>query len=110
MLFQVGSDRTITGFRSNYIREDCDQGGYVYGTLDYGSNRFPIASDGSFAFGGTYTGTVGDSPATFVDEIKGRFDGTNVTGTVLLNSEFDYEGTHLKCSSGVRTWTASLVP
>ncbi len=106
---RVTPDRMITGFRSNYIREDCDQGGYVYGTVDWGSARFRIADDGTFSFGGTTQGTVDDQPATFADEVTGRFDGTTASGTVLLTSEFDYEGTHYKCSSGRLPWTASLV-
>jgi hypothetical protein len=110
VFFEVGADRTISGFRSNYIREDCDQGGYVYGTVDWGPRKYPIADDGTFRFGGTATGTVAGSPATFVDEVSGRFDGTNVTGTVTMSSEFDLDGTHYKCSSGARTYTASLQP
>src|SRR5439155_1018580 len=108
--FTIFSDRTIAGFRSNYIREDCDQGGYVYGTLDWGTTHFPIADDTSFGWSGDGTGTVGDAPATFHDEVHGRLDGTNATGTVLGSSEFDYQGTHFKCSSGQRPWTAALVP
>jgi hypothetical protein len=110
VFFEVNSDRTISGFRSNYIREDCDQGGYVYGTVSWGTTRYPIAADGSFKFSGTATGTIDNEPATFFDEVTGRFDGTNVTGTVLGTSEFDYQGTHLKCSSGQRPWTASILP
>ena len=110
IFFEVLPDRTITNFRSNYIKEDCDQGGYVYGTVNWGSTRYPISSDGSFAFSARSEGTVDDAPATFSDEVTGRFDGTTVTGTYMGSSEFDYEGTHFKCTSGARTWTASLVP
>jgi len=108
----VLSDRTITGFRSNYIREDCDGRGYIYGTVDWGTARYPISADGSFMFSASYQGTIGGlpGPATFFDEVTGRFDGTTATGTYLATSEFDYEGTHLKCTSGRRTWTAALVP
>ena len=104
------ADRTITGFRSNYLREDCDGPLYVYGTLDWGTARFPISADGSFMFSSSSKGTVSGEPATFFDEVTGRFDGTTATGTVLGTSEFDYQGRHWKCTSGRRTWTASLVP
>jgi len=110
IFFEVLGDRTITEFRSNYIKEDCDQGGYVYGTVNWGSTRYSIAADGSFAFSARSEGTIDDAPATFVDEVTGRFDGTNVTGTYSGSSEFDYEGTHYKCTSGPRPWTASLIP
>lgn len=109
IFFEVLPDRTITNFRSNYIKEDCDQGGYVYGTVSWGSTRYPISADGSFAFSGRSQGTVDDSPATFDDAVTGRFDGTTVTGTYTGSSEFDFEGTHYRCTSGARPWTASLV-
>jgi hypothetical protein len=109
IFFDVLSDRTIANFRSNYIKEDCDQGGYVYGTVSWGSTRHPISDDGTFAFSGRSEGTVDEAPATFVDEVTGRFDGSSVTGTYTASSEFDYEGAHYKCTSGARAWTASLV-
>jgi Ca2+-binding RTX toxin-like protein len=110
IFFDVLPDRTITNFRSNYIQQDCDQGGYVYGTVSWGSDRYPIATDGTFAFSGRSEGTVDDAPATFVDEVTGRFDGSTVTGTYTGSSEFDFDGTHYKCTSGARPWTASLGP
>ncbi len=110
VFFDVLSDRTVTGFRSNYIREDCDKGGYVYGTVNWGSARYPIDTNGSFAFSATSQGTIDDAPATFVDEVTGHFDGPNATGTVTGSSEFDFDGTHYKCTSGRRTWTAALQP
>jgi hypothetical protein len=111
VFFQVTSDRAVTGFRSNYIREDCNGGVYIYGTVDWGSSRFPIGNDGSFSASAQGTGTVDDLPATFTDEITGRFDGSNnVTGTYKASAEFDYQGTHYSCTSGIKTWTASLQP
>jgi Calx-beta domain/RTX calcium-binding nonapeptide repeat (4 copies) len=110
VFFDVNSDRTVSGFRSNYIREDCNGNLYIYGTVSWGSTHRPISADGTFAFGGTATGTVGGNPATFTDAVTGRFDGNNATGTYTASSEFDYEGTHYKCSSGAKTWTASLQP
>jgi hypothetical protein len=110
IFFEVSSDRMISGFRSNYLREDCEQGGYIYGTVGWGSTRYPINADGSFSFGGPSTGTIDGAPATFLDEVTGKFDGTNVTGTIIGSAEFDYQGTHYKCSSGRKTWSASLLP
>ena len=72
---------TVSGFRSNYIREDCNGNLYVYGTVSWGPTHRPIAADATFAFGGTSSGTVGGNPATFTDAVTGRFDGTNATGT-----------------------------
>jgi hypothetical protein len=110
VFFDVSADRTVSGFRSNYFREDCDRGGYVYGAVEWGPTHYPIDSSGSFAFSATTRGTVNDSPATFVDEVTGHFDGTNATGTVTGSSEFDLDGTHYKCTSGRKPWTASLQP
>lgn len=104
-------DRYVTHFRSNYIRMDCDSGGiYVYGTLDWGNSRFVIGPDGTFKVTDTSQGTVSGRPATFYDEVTGRFDGTNASGTVLGSVEYDRDGVHLKCTSGQRPWTASLQP
>jgi hypothetical protein len=108
VFFEITSDRMVTGFRSNYIREDCTQGGYVYGTLDWGTSRFPIAADGTFSVSGTGTGTVDDQPATFTDSVTGKVDGTTVTGTVSGTADFTIDGTHYTCSSGARPYTATL--
>jgi len=110
VFFTINSDRTISGFRSNYIREDCDQGGYVYGTVDWGPPKYPIANDGTFSFSADYDGTVEDAPAKFSDGVTGRVDGTNVTGTYRATADFTYQGTHYTCSSGQRTWTATIEP
>src|SRR5262245_37425193 len=108
IFFDVNADRTVSGFRSNYIREDCNGNLYIYGTVSWGPSHRPIAADGTFAFGGTSTGTVGGNPATFTNAVTGRFDGTNATGTYTASAEFDYQGTHYRCSSGTKTWTAAL--
>ena len=104
------TDRTVTHFRTNYLREDCDGPLYVYGTLDFGTRRFPIADDGSFQYSTTVNGTVDNNPAVFTYEITGLLSGINATGAVVGTSEFDYEGRHWKCTSGRRTYTAALVP
>jgi hypothetical protein len=110
IFFDVLPDRTLTGMRFNYFREDCSGGIYIYGTLEMGSRRLPIGADGSFRFTRSETGTVSGAPASFYFEIGGRFEGINATGTVLATSQFDHQGTHYNCSSGTKTWTASLQP
>ena len=108
-LFLDVVDRYVTHFRSNYVRMDCGSTGiYVYGDLDWGDSRFTIRPDGSFSASADSTGTVSGNPAKFHDELSGRFDGTNVSGTVLGSVEYDRDGTHLSCTSGQRPWTASL--
>ena len=104
------SDRTVTGFRSNYLREDCNDDLYIYGTIDWGTSKFKIATDGTFSASSTGSGTVDDEPATFTDSVTGRVDGTTVTGTVTGTAEFTYDGTPYRCSSGVKTYTATLQP
>ncbi len=108
VFFQILADRTITGFRSNYLREDCNDNLYVYGTLEWGASRFRIATDGTFSASSSGTGTVDDKPATFTDTVTGKIEGATVTGTVTGTAEFDLEGTHYKCSSGLKTYTATL--
>jgi hypothetical protein len=108
LFFDVTSDRMLVNFRSNYIEEDCDQGGYVYGAVDWGSVQIPIAADATFSGTATLQDHVEDVPATFVDQLSGRFDGTNVSGTYTGTSEFDWKGLHYKCTSGTKTWTATL--
>ena len=110
IFFEVTSDRTVSGFRSNYIREDCNDNLYIYGTVSWGSTHYQILADATFAFSGTGTGTIDGSPATFNDAVTGRFDGTSATGTYTANSEFDYKGTHYRCTSGTKSWTAALLP
>jgi hypothetical protein len=88
---------------------DCGSTGtYVYGDLDWGDSRFTIRPDGSFSASADSNGTVSGSAAKYHDEITGRFDGTNASGTVLGSVEFDSDGTHLSCTSGQRPWTASF--
>jgi hypothetical protein len=108
VFFDITSDRMVTGFRSNYLREDCNGNLYIYGTLDWGTSRFPIAADGTFSVSGTGTGTVDNGPATFTDSVSGKVDGTTVTGTVTGTADFTYQGTRYQCSSGVKSYTATL--
>ena len=108
-LFLDVVDRYVTHFRSNYLRMDCGSTGvYVYGALDWGNSRFPIGADGTFSAMSDSNGTVDGDPAKYHDELAGRFDGTNASGTALVSVEFDSDGTHYSCTSGQRPWTAPL--
>ena len=108
-LFLDVVDRYVTHFRSNYLRMDCGSTGvYVYGALDWGNSRFPIGADGTFSATSDSNGTVDGDPAKYHDELAGRFDGTNASGTALVSVEFDSDGTHYSCTSGQRPWTAPL--
>ena len=110
-LFLDVIDRYVTHFRSNYVRMDCGSTGYyVYGSLDWGDSQFAIGPDGTFKASADSNGTVSGLPAKYHDEIAGRFDGTNASGTVLGSVEYDRDGTHLSCTSGPRPWTVSLQP
>lgn len=104
-------DRYVTHFRSNYIRMDCTPGSiYVYGQLDWGSSRFVIGPDGTFKASDTSSGTISGRPATFYEEVTGRFDGPRASGTVLASAEYVRDGVQLKCTNGQKPWTASLQP
>ena len=108
-LFLDVVDRYVTHFRSNYLRMDCGSTGvYVYGALDWHDSRFPIGADATFRATSDSNGTVDGDPAKFHDELTGRFDGTNASGTALVSVEFDSDGTHYSCTSGPRPWTASF--
>ena len=110
-LFLDVVDRYVTHFRSNYLRMDCGSTGYyVYGSLEWGDSRFAIGPDGTFNASADSDGTVSGRPARFHDEIAGRLDGTNASGTVLSSVEYDSDGTHLSCTSGPRPWTAARQP
>jgi hypothetical protein len=110
-LFFDVADRYVTNFRSNYVRQDCNSGGwYVYGQVNWGSSRFAIDPQGNFEASYTGAGTVSGEPATFHEEVTGHFEGTNAHGTVLGTVEWDHEGVHLTCTSGQRPWTATLQP
>ena len=110
VFFTILADRTVTGFRSNYLREDCNDNVYIYGTLEWGTSRFPIAADGTFSVSSSGTGTVDDQPAEFTDSVTGKIDGTTVTGTVTGTADFTSGGTRYRCASGVKTYTATLQP
>ena len=107
----VLGNRTVTGFRVNDIKEPCDRGGYVWGAIDWTRNVWTIRDDGSFAAEGNWTGSQvqGDIEWTaWSAKVTGLFSGTSVSGTLLVSNELKYKGQLLKCSSGEKTWSATL--
>ena len=111
-LLHVNSDRTVSGFRSNYIREDCNGNLYIYGTVSWGS-------DAPSDLGGCdvrlrrnieRTRLVAD-PATFTDAVTGRFDGNNGDGH--LHRRAPSSTTRARTTGALAApsrWTASLQP
>jgi hemolysin type calcium-binding protein len=112
VFFTVTSNRAITAFRVNDLPDPCEPGGTLSGGEDFGGSSFPIAADGTFLAEGRWDGSdvSGDFELTHWDgKLAGAFGtATSVTGTVLMNYEFNYQGTHFRCSSGTVAWSASL--
>ena len=70
------------------IREDCDKGGYVYGTGELGLSPLSDRHERKLRLLGHVAGDDSrDARATFGDEVTGHFDGPNATGTVTGSSE-----------------------
>jgi hypothetical protein len=111
VFFTVTSARSITGFRTNSLTEDCGGGAYLQGSVTWGSQQFPIASDGTFVAQYSWTGseTVGD--VQYLAEtwkLTGRFStATTMNGTIALADELIYQGGHYSCSGSV-TFSATL--
>jgi hypothetical protein len=110
VFFTVLSDRTVTGFRANDISEGCDPGGTVGGSVSWGTSTFPIGNDGSFTAQGSWSGSDVQGDVEWTSEtwkVTGRFtSATSLTGTIALNDELNYKGTHYRCASSV-TWSAT---
>jgi len=107
----VRPDRTLTGFRVNNIKETCGGGWYLTGSIDWTNNVWTIRDDGTFAAEGSWTGSQiqGDIEWTsWYAKVTGTFSGTTVNGTLIVSDELNYQGMHLKCSSGEKTWSAAL--
>lgn len=111
VFFTVSSNRTITGFRVNDLPCPCDPYGSLTGGEDFSGDTFTIRADGSFLAQGSWTGSTvrGDFEWTHWDvKITGLFNtATSATGTILINYELNYEGTHFRCSSREVRWSAT---
>jgi len=104
-------NRTVTGFRVNDLPETCDGPLRITGGVDWSDSTFSIREDGSFIATGTWTGSnvQGDAEWTKWDaKLTGVFNGTTVTGTITVSDELNYKGTHYRCSTGEKKWSATL--
>ena len=114
MFLTVSGDRTFTGLRVNDLPAQCDTGGYLPGGEDFGDSRFSIRDDGSFDAQGNWDGSIVEGDIEFVHwdgRVAGRFDtATTVSGTIVMNYGFKYQGSPIRCSSGEIRWTATLRP
>lgn len=110
VFFDVRADRTVSGFRINDMREDCDGPLYVFGPVNFGTAARPIQRDGSFSYEYDGPGTVGGSPAIYHIRVVGGIRASAASGSALLSTEFDHEGRRWRCTTGTRTWTANRLP
>jgi len=111
VFFTVTSDRKITGFRLNAVAENCEPGGTLRGSVDWGDSRFASGNDGRFTAQGNWTGSEknGDSELTSSSwTVTGSFSGGSASGTVTMSAEANYNGTHYRCSAGEVKWTAAV--
>ncbi len=111
VFFTVTPNRTVTQFRVNDLPETCSPYGRITGGSNFGSSTFTIRADGSFSAVGNWSGSdkQGDVEWTgWSAEVKGQFNGSSVTGTITEKNELNYKGTHITCTSGLISWTASL--
>ncbi len=109
--FTVQSDRTVAGFRINNIGEACSPGGSVSGAINWTGAPWPIANDGSFVAESAWAGSEMSGAIEWTKEtskITGLFSATSVSGTIVLSDELNYGGTHFACSTGQKTWSATL--
>jgi cell division septation protein DedD len=113
VFFTLTANRQIMDWRTNDLTEQCNAGYYIPGAVSLqGSGRVIQIDDvGHFDHVADGTVTFSDgSPDKIHFEIAGDVSGTNVSGTVVLTEEFDYNGLHLTCASPVTNWTATLQP
>jgi hypothetical protein len=113
MYFEVNADRTMSYFRLNDIRENCNPGGYFEGTLAFRPDiKWPIAADGTSGSAATWTGTDVEGDITFTYEaykVVAHFNGSSATGTFRLQDNFTYQGTSFTCDTGDVAWTAAKI-
>ena len=111
VFFTVTPNRTITAFRTNSLTENCTDGSYLAGTVDWGSQEFPIADDGTFVAtyrwsGSQVIGSVELTAETW--KLTGSFTtATTISGTIALADELNYQGKHYSCSGSV-TFSATF--
>jgi hypothetical protein len=110
--FSVTSDRKMTGFQTNSITENCNGGSsYLAGSVNWGSQSFPIADDGTFSASYSWTGSQTINGIEYTAQtwkLTGTFaTATTISGTIALTDELNYQGTHYSCAGSV-TFTAAF--
>jgi hypothetical protein len=105
VFFTVTSNRTITAFRTNSLTLNCVDGSYIEGSLDWGSQAFPIADDGAFVAQYAWSGSQVNGSIELTAEtwkLTGTFAAaTTLNGTIALAEELNYQGKHYSCSGSV---------
>jgi hypothetical protein len=111
IFFTVTANRTLTALRLNALPCLCDPGGRLDWAPDFGDATLNIGADGTFVVEDTWSGSdvVGDIEWTYIYiRITGTFNtATSASGAILIKLELNYEGTHLRCSSGDVRWSAT---
>lgn len=109
--FTITQDGTITQFRTNSITENCNDGFYLQGSVDWGSqNEWPIATDGTVSAQYSGAGPPSGGGVTYTAEswqLTGTFTTTTVSGKLSLADQLSYQGADYDCSGSV-TFTAGF--
>jgi hypothetical protein len=111
LYFTVLPNRAITEFRLDSITENCN--GYVRlkGSITWGTISFPIDNSGNFVAQSTWTGSDVEGDVEYTSnswKVTGVFTSANaVTGSISLNDELNWQGTHYVCSGSIN-FTAAL--
>jgi hypothetical protein len=111
--FSVTSARTMTGFQTNSLTENCNGGSsYLQGSVNWGSQSFPIGDDGTFLAQYSWTGSQTINGIEYTAQtwkLTGTFaTGTTISGTIAVTDELNYQGTHYSCAGSV-TFTATFL-
>jgi hypothetical protein len=107
--FTVTPAGTITSFRTNSLTENCNGDLYLQGSVDWGTQEFSIAGDGTLAAQYSGSGPPSGNGVEYTAEtwkLTGAFTTTTISGTISLADELDYQGSHYSCSGSV-TFTAT---
>ena len=109
--FTITQDGTITQFRTNSLTENCNDGFYLQGGVDWGTqNEWPIASDGTVTAQYSGAGPPSGGGVEYTAEswkLTGTFTTTTVSGTISLDDQLSYQGSDYDCSGSV-TFTANF--
>jgi hypothetical protein len=112
LYFTVLPDRTVNDFRIDSITENCNDGVYLQGSIDWGVTlTIPIDTTGNFVGQGSWSGSDVEGDVEFTSDswtVKGQFTSASaVTGSISLDEEFNWHNTHYTCSGSIG-YTAAL--